>query len=82
MIKKALILCALTLSFAGTTADAGNKGMKNAAGDKLKISCTGGGCTVKMKKADTKKYVTTEKTKGGSKNYKALVAKYKEQGYK
>lgn len=82
MIRTALITCALAMSLSGTAALAGNKGMKNAAGDKIKIACTSGSCTVKTKMAETKKYVSTEKTKGGTKNYNALVAKYKGLGFK
>lgn len=82
-MKKTLTVLAsvVLLTAASLPAHAGNKTLKSADGSKIKISCTGGGCSVKEKKAGTKKFVTIEKTAGGSDNYNALTAKYEGMGF-
>lgn len=81
-LKKALILCAVGASLLAAPALAGNKDLKNAAGDTIRIACKNSGCDVKLKKAGERKYARVEKTKGGNAGYKAVVAKYEGLGFK
>ncbi|MEQ9693037.1 hypothetical protein [Shimia sp. SDUM112013] len=80
-MKHFAMLGLIAIALMATPAMAGNTGMKDAAGNKLRIGCKSAGCTVQAK-AKGGKWKTVEQTEGGSDNFKALVTKYKGQGYK
>jgi hypothetical protein len=78
--KNIAILAAISMSLASVpgVAAAGNSVHKYDDGTKLRINCTGGGCTVKAKKKGGK-WATIEKGPGGRENFLILDSKYKTQ---
>lgn len=81
MLGTKIKIAVLALCLTATPVFAGNTTLKNEAGTKVRVHCTGSGCSVQEKKADAKKWSTVEKTKGGTENYNALMAKYKGMGF-
>lgn len=80
MTKNFLVSGAIVLALTATTALAGNAGLKNAKGGKLRINCKNE-CIVQSKPKGGK-WGTVEKTEATTDNFNMLVAKYKGQGYK
>lgn len=76
------ILAAISVAFSllVTPAVAGNASMSRADGTKISIKCTGSGCNVRGKKPEGN-WGKVEQTRGGTKNYNKLVAKYKKMGF-
>ena len=80
-LARKLAFAAILGTLAATPVLAGNSKMKSADGTQVQVTCTGGGCEVRSK-APGGKWATVERTKGGSQNYEALMAKYKGMGFK
>lgn len=80
-MRRFIPIIAVATALLATPALAGNKNMKHEDGSKLRIACTGSGCTARVKPVGGK-WGVVERAKGGTKGYEEIIAKYEDLGYK
>ena len=80
-LRKIIVSAGVIGMLAVTPALAGDASLKNSAdGTKLRINCKSSGCVVREKKKGGK-WTVISNSAGGSKNFKKLMAEYKDAGF-